>query len=73
MSYKLKRVYICDNCGKVALPEDTFDCGKIMPFKWDQIGKHEHYCDECAEAFNRFRARVRLEREKEQQDSEVKE
>lgn len=67
MSYKLKKIYICDNCDKIELPLDSFDGGKCMPLGWEQIGKREHYCYECAEAFNRFRARVRLEREKEQQ------
>lgn len=65
--YKLKKVYICDNCGKISLPDVNchgIDSFKTMPENWDKIGK-SHFCETCGMAFRRF-----LEEEKQRRAQE---
>lgn len=56
---KLCRVYICDVCKTVALPEtaydDVADCFvKRQPFGWYKFGK-AHLCPTCERAFSKLR------------------
>lgn len=56
--YKLRKIYICDYCGKIALPEvwtDGLDWYKRTPKGWVALTKNEHLCPECAEAYMKFR------------------
>ena len=57
MAYKLKKVYICDHCKNVSLPDIWFSpSGSYlhMPEGWGLLGK-EHLCPECYKAYMRFR------------------
>lgn len=51
--YKLKWVYICDFCGKVALPELAYcgagDAVKRVPSGWI-FNRQGHLCKECSDA-----------------------
>lgn len=54
---KLKRVYICDHCGAVALEATYFfmnDVWKEAPRGWTKLGK-EDLCPECSEVYKRFK------------------
>lgn len=59
--YKLKKVYICDHCGKVALSEHH-RIGKYIiavgiPKGWCKLGR-EHLCSQCSEVYERFKDEV---------------
>lgn len=52
--YKLRRVYICDKCGKMAKPIIMYhglDTYRSRPLGWEEIGNKMHLCPECHEAF----------------------
>ena len=53
---KLKRVYICDNCGAIALPDyicaGLGDCVKVKPMGWGKFGGMD-LCPECHRAIQR--------------------
>lgn len=52
--YKLRRVYICDKCGKMAEPiikYTALDTYRGFPLGWEEIGNKMHLCPECKEAF----------------------
>ncbi len=48
--YKLKRVYICDRCGKVELPEYDMSGVVLMPDGWRKLGR-EHLCYRCSRVY----------------------
>ena len=56
MAYKLKKVYICDHCSKVELPDMDLlghEVIKVMPIGWTKLGK-EHLCPECSRVYKEF-------------------
>ena len=57
MAYKLRKVYICDHCKKVSLPDIWLSPGgsyKQIPEGWEYLG-NEHLCPECYKAYLQFR------------------
>ena len=58
MAYKLKKVYICDHCSNVSLPDIEYDLlsgvRKVMPKGWTKLGK-EYLCPECSRAYKKFK------------------
>jgi hypothetical protein len=60
--YKLRKIYICNHCGKIALPELKYcgmDAVKTMPSGWGIVSKNEHLCDECYKAYAKMRLGVK--------------
>lgn len=60
--YKLRKIYICDHCGKIALPELKYcgmDAFKAMPRGWGELSKSEHLCDVCYHAYLKMRVGVK--------------
>lgn len=56
--YKLRKIYICNHCGKIALPElygVGEDLYKAMPPGWGAITRHEHLCPRCFGAYEQIR------------------
>ena len=57
MAYKLKKVYICDHCSNVSLPDIEYNLisgvRKVMPIGWTKLGK-EHLCPECTSVIRRI-------------------
>ena len=57
MAYKLRKVYICDHCKKVSLPDIWLSSSgsyKQIPEGWEHLGK-EHLCPECYKTYMQFR------------------
>lgn len=54
---KLKRIYICDHCGAIAIPQIRC-CGenayKVRPFDWTRLGK-EDLCPKCSLIYEKFK------------------
>jgi hypothetical protein len=60
--YRFKKVYMCDHCGKVALPAIMLSPSehyKTLPDGWNKLGK-EHLCDKCSTVYKRFLDEVSL-------------
>lgn len=57
---KLKRVYICDHCGAVALEATHLFMNSVWkeaPQGWTKLGK-EDPCPECSKVYKRFKFEV---------------
>lgn len=57
--YKLRKVYICDHCGKITLPERARCADGIVrscvPVGWGCLfAEKYHLCDRCYAAFERL-------------------
>lgn len=64
---KLKRIYICDHCGAIALPKVDYYEGYIFKSKprgWIKLGK-EDLCPECSLIYEKFKKEIEGEKEKE--------
>lgn len=60
--YKLRKIYICNHCGKIALPSirsDGFDIWRALPDGWGMLSKNEHLCDVCYKAYENMRLGVK--------------
>lgn len=62
---RIKRVYICDGCGKVELPDLCFYDGMHhIPSGWRQIAT-KHLCKSCAYKLDKFEEMKRAENKNE--------
>lgn len=66
---KIKKVYICDHCNAVALPElylidGVDDIQRGMPEGWENLGSSMHLCPICSETYKKFKSEVIKERNK---------
>ena len=66
--HKIKKVYICDACGKVELSRTKYEMTPLgdiiktrpLPSDWAEIGK-VHYCPVCHEVYRRVLQEAREE------------
>ena len=61
---KLKRIYICDHCGAIAIPKVDYFEGYIFKSKprgWTKLGK-EDLCPECSLIYEKFKKEVEGEK-----------
>ena len=63
MSIKLRRVFVCDVCGKAGIPTYYYRT-RGLPICWEEINK-KHLCPSCAVNFEAIKKLTEIEKEKE--------
>lgn len=60
---KIRRVYVCDICDKVALPEYVIDGNgkmhRMRPSGWERIYEMD-FCNVCASKYNFVNDRLKI-------------
>lgn len=52
---KIKKIYICDHCNRLALYQTHPDGGECLPDGWKRLGRKEHLCPSCAKVWEHFK------------------
>ena len=63
--YKLRRVYICNHCGAVALPRVLcvgMDIVRTMPSGWSTRDGSFHLCPDCYRAYQALREQIPMKK-----------